>query len=160
MSSSKNIQILCPSPLFSAAQSHLFHCSWVSQINTHHCQRISTSLHLLHPQCPRPTPFPTVKGSITHHTLAKRNYLLHKKLRRYKCFLWLWDQESWEETDPQWSPVIEEKDEIYERAAWLKRHLVVLGSRSLYLASVSLYLCTANRRCCFSSLEQRCRNLN
>lgn len=49
MCSSKTIQILFPSPLFPTAQSHLFHCRWVSRFNIHHCQRISTSLHLLHP---------------------------------------------------------------------------------------------------------------
>lgn len=67
----------------------------------------------------------------------------------------------WERTDPQWSPVTEEKDEIYERAAWLQRHLLVLLEiRSLYLASIPLHLCTANCCCCSSSLEQRGRNHN
>lgn len=137
-----------------------FQCSCVSQINTHHCQRISTSLHSLHPQCPRLTPFPKAKVSITHHFLAKRNDLLSGKIRHCKCILGLWDQESGEGTDRQWSPVTDGKDESYERAAWSKRHLpVVLGISSPYPASAPLHLCTANRCCCSSSVEQRDRNL-
>lgn len=159
MSSPTNIQILFPSPLFPAAQSNLFQCSWVSWINTHQGQRISTSLHMLHPQCPRLTSFPTVKDSISHHILARRNYLLYKKLRHYKCSLWQWDHERGL-TLSEVQLLKREKDEIYERAGWLKAHLVVLGIRSLYLASIPLFLYTANWCCYSSSLEQRGRNLN
>lgn len=164
MSSPNDIQILFPSQAFRCSKSSIplqFQCSCVSQINTNHCQSISTLLHSLHPQCPRLTPFPKAKVSISHHILAKRNDLLFRKLRHCKCVLGLRDQDSEEGTDPRWSPVTEGKDESYERAAWPKRHLpVVLGISSPYPASASLLLCTANHCCCSSSLEQRGRNLN
>lgn len=160
MGSPKNIQILFPFPLFPAAQNNLFQCSWVSQINTHHCQSISTSLHTLHPQCPRLTSFPTVKDTITHHILAKRNYLLYKKLRHNKCVLWPWDQESWRRTGPQWTPVSEEREGWNLWKSCLDEEASPGGAGDEVPPSIPFYLYTADWCCYSSSLKQRGRNLN
>ena len=155
-----NIQILLPSQALSAAQSSI-QCSCVQNQQTI-LPKISTLLHSLQPQCPRPTPFPKARVSITRHILAKRDDLLSRKLRHCELVLGLRDQKSSEGTDwPRWSPVTEGKDKSCERAAWPKRHLLVLlGISSPYPDSASLHLCTANCCCCSSSLEQSGRNLD
>lgn len=119
---------------------------------------IYTSLYSPHPQCPRLTPFPKDKVSITHH-IHKRNDLLSKKLRHWKCVLGLWEQESGEQTDPWLSPVQKGKGNSCERSVWPEVSLGGAGDQLTVSCSAPLHLCTANCCCCSNSLEQRVETL-
>lgn len=112
---------------------------------------ISTRLYSLHPQCPRLTPFPKDKVSITHHIHAKRNDLLSRKLRHWICVLGLWEQESGEQTDPWLSPVKKGKSESCERSGWPEASPGGAGDQLTTSCSAPLHLCC----CCSNSLEQR-----